>query len=311
NRRGRGRVEERMGKGMGGTLDGSLKDNTYAGQPVTDVEWYRPSPPEKKLKWSLRNNTNYMEAGVLAALDHTALAGSELLEDFWVKGRHAMELGKKEKPYAFFLPAPPPHPARLPCVIRQPLAHHIEVHRLRDAWKGGDSTYAAGTWAVRMDQPYRNAALAFLEVQHFPPEEPNAPYDDVAWTWPLLYGVRADAIDDAKVLDAAMEGPIAGPPAMGGGVRGEGETFLLRDTGQTAFLQARVLLARNQVEAADSSFAAGGATYPAGSWIVHARSAVVGDIAKKTGLEFVAGAPPAGVRRHALDLPRLAVLHTW
>ncbi len=45
----------------------------FAGRPVTDVQWYRPAPPTKKLRWSLRNNTNYMEAGALSALEYAAL----------------------------------------------------------------------------------------------------------------------------------------------------------------------------------------------------------------------------------------------
>ncbi len=311
NHNGVGRFYETMGNGMAGTFERSLKDDSYAGQPVTDVEWYRPWPPAKKIQWSLRNNTNYMEAGVLAALDHTAVSGRELLADFWVKGQHAIERGKKEKPYAWVLPEAQRDPARLQYLLRQLLVHHIEVQRLRGAWTSGDSTYAAGSYVVRMDQPYRNAALTFLEVQQFPPDEPNAPYDDVAWTWPLLYGVRADVIDDAKVLDAAMDGPITTPPLLAGRVTGAGGTYLVRDTGQTSFLAARVLLGKNVVEAADSAFVTGGASYPAGSWIVHAPRATVDGVAQKTGLEFTAGAPPAATRHHGLDLPRLGVLHTW
>jgi hypothetical protein len=47
----------------------------------------------------------------------------------------------------------------------------------------------------------------------FPPDEPNPPYDDVAWTWPLLYGVDGERIDDEDVLAAAMTRRRAEVPA--------------------------------------------------------------------------------------------------
>ena len=51
--------------------------NRCTGRAVTEPDWYRMVPPPKKLKWSLRDNTNYMETGVLAALQYTASNGSD------------------------------------------------------------------------------------------------------------------------------------------------------------------------------------------------------------------------------------------
>ena len=38
---------------------------------MTTREWYRPVPPYHEVDWSMRNNTNYMETGVLTALQLT------------------------------------------------------------------------------------------------------------------------------------------------------------------------------------------------------------------------------------------------
>ncbi|HYX25827.1 MAG TPA: hypothetical protein VFC23_16865, partial [Thermoanaerobaculia bacterium] len=161
-----------------------------------------------------------------------------------------------------------------------------------------------------LDQPYRDAAISFLEEQKFPADEPNRPYDDVAWTWPLLYGVAGEPVADSKVLDAAME-PVTADVVPQGSVAGAGDVFLLRDTGQTALLAARVLLGTHQVDAAEIAFNAGGEGYPAGSWIVQAPRQAVEEVARQTGLSFTAIAALPDVRRHLLDLPRLAVLHNW
>jgi hypothetical protein len=65
------------------------------------------------------------------------------------------------------------------------------------------------------------------------------------------------------------------------------------------------------VDAAEEKFSAGGVTYPAGSWIVEATRETVDEAARKTGLTFAAAAALPEVRRHVVDLPRLAVLHNW
>ncbi len=305
-----GRFYETFGNGSAGTYDRDLSRSRFAGKPVTDVQWYRPTPPKKKLRWSLRDNTSYMEAGVLSALQYAALNREEMLLDFWTKGDKALQKGRTEAPYAWVLPTDQRDPARLAYLINQLRQHRIEVHRLTAEAKAGSKTWPAGTYVVRMDQPYGPFANNLLEEQKFPADEPNPPYDDVAWTWPLLYGVTAESVADRKIFDAPME-PVSTNLEAVGTVGGAGEVFLVRDTGQTALLEARVLLGANQVDAAEVAFTVGGVSYPPGSWIVQAPREAVEEVARRTGLAFTAVATAPDVRRHLVDLPRLAVLHNW
>jgi hypothetical protein len=305
-----GRFYETFGNGSAGTYDRDLSRARFAGRPVTDVQWYRPTPPKKKLRWSLRDNTNYMEAGVLSALQYAAVHREEMLLDFWTKGNKALQKGRTEAPYAWVLPLDQRDPARLAYLVNQLRQQRIEVHRLTAETKAGSKTWPAGTYVVRMDQPYGTFANNLLEEQKFPADEPNPPYDDVAWTWPLLYGVTAESVADRKIFDAPME-PVSANLEAVGTVGGTGEVFLLRDTGQTALLEARVLFGTNQVDAAEVAFTAGGVNYPPGSWIVQAPRAAVEEVARRTGLGFTAVATAPEVRRHLVDLPRLAVLHNW
>ena len=294
-----GRFYETFGNSHAGTFDREVRSR-YAGKPVTDVQWYRPWPPDKKVRWSLRNNTNYMQSAVLEGLEYAARHRQELLESFWTKGNRALEKGKAEAPYAWVFPAEQRDPGRLAYLIQQLRLHRIEVHRLTAEF----ATWPAGTYVVRMDQPYRSAAINFLEEQKFPADEPNQPYDDVAWTWPLLYGVEGSSVSDKKVLDAGMD--LVTEAEMGGRVDGEGDVFLLKDTGQTSLLRARLLLGSHQVDAAERDFQ----DYPAGSWIVQAPRETVEEVASKLGLRFTA-APMPDVPRHLVDLPRVALLQPW
>jgi hypothetical protein len=305
-----GRFYETFGNALPGTYERDLSETRFAGKPVTEVQWYRPWPPGEKVRWSLRNNTNYMQAGVLQALSYAARHRRDLLESFWVKGARSLEKGRTEPPYAWVFPPEQRDPARLSFLVNQLLEHRIEVHRLVGETRVGEKAFPAGSYVVRMDQPYRDAAVMLLEEQKFPADEPNPPYDDIAWTWPLLYGVDGERVDDKAILNPFMD-PVPGPIHAEGTVRGEGEVFLLRDTGQTSLLTARVLLGERQVDAAEAPFSAGGVEYPAGSWIVQAPRSAVEEVARRLGLSFVAAPSLPQVRRHVVDLPRIGLLHTW
>lgn len=303
-----GRFYETFGNSIAGTFERKLEETRYAGKPVTEVQWYRPWPPEKKLRWSLRNNTNFMQAGVLEALKYAAGHSEELLRNFWMKGSRALTRGKNEAPYGWILPEKQRDASRLVYLVNQLRAHRIEVHRLTEEFKSGETAYPAGSYVVRMDQPYRNAALNFLEKQDFPEDEPNQPYDDVAWTWPLLYGVEARQVDDKKLLDAKMT--VVDRAETRGGVEGTGGAFVIADSGQNALLAARLRIP-GRIEAAEAEFEAGGTKFPAGSWILSGVRGKIDDVARQLGLTVQAVTSVPAVKRHSIDLPRLAVMHTW
>jgi hypothetical protein len=305
-----GRFYETFGNSHAGTFERELDEVRFVGVPVTEERWYRPWPPDEKVTWSLRNNTNYMQAGVLEALHYAALHREELLRNGWIKAARALEKGRTEAPYAWIFPEEQRDSGRLSYLLGQLRAHAIELNRLDADWTSGETTYPAGSWVVRMDQPYRNAAVNFLSEQRFPPDEPNPPYDDVAWTWPLLYGVEGAEIDDEAVLAAAMS-PAPEPAPAPGRIDGEGDVFLLADRGQNALLTARVLLGDHQVDAAEAAFHHDGVDYPAGSWVVLAPRETVEAVASATGLAFAASTTTPDVPRHLVDLPRVGVLHTW
>ena len=52
-------------------VDGPGEDHHPSDQ--TKREWFRPNPPYKTVEWSMRDNTNYMETGVLPALQMTSM----------------------------------------------------------------------------------------------------------------------------------------------------------------------------------------------------------------------------------------------
>jgi hypothetical protein len=255
-----------------------------------------------------------MQTAVLAALHYTALHAPDMLRNFWRRGRNAVRKGEAEKPYAVAIPEDQADRRRLAALVNLLRDHGIEVSRAREAFTVKEGTFPSGTLLVRMGQPYRGYALDLLVPQKFPADKtPYEPYDDVAWALPVGFGVDVKVIDDEAVQRVTTV-PVTEPVRYPGNVDGDGLFFLVRDTGQEALLAARARLGKLKVEAAERAFASGGVDYPAGSWVIPAQPglrAVLELAAGELGLEVDAADAAPQVPRHALDLPRLAVLQAW
>jgi hypothetical protein len=98
------RMFETLGNGGANTMHRRIKNSdapnaAEAAGDRTVREWYRPLPPYAEVDWSLRNNTNYMETGVLSGLQLAAAFPAIVLQNFYKKSVHSIEAGKTEKPY--------------------------------------------------------------------------------------------------------------------------------------------------------------------------------------------------------------------
>ena len=310
-----GRGYETFGNATAETVRRRLDpQRQYLGKPVTEAEWYRTWPPPQTFEWSLRNNVNYQQTGVLSALQYTALHADDMLRNFWRRGRNAVKKGETEPPYAVAIPEEQLDRRRLAVMVNLLRAHGIEVRRCRDAFEVKEGKFVAGTYLVRLDQPYRSYAHDLLIAQKFPADKtPYPPYDDVGWALPFTLGVEVTAIGDVSVREIEAD-LLTEEVAYPGKVVGDSGFYLIKDTGQEALLAARVRLADFDVEAVETSFSADGNKYPAGSWVIAdqpgLRSALEG-IANSLGIDAVAVPAAPEVVRHRLDLPRLALLQTW
>lgn len=312
-----GRGYETFGNATAETVERWLdpERNRYAGKHVTEAEWYRSVPaPKKPFRWSLRDNTNYMETGVLAALEYASKNGADMLRNFWRRGRNAIEKGKKDPPFAVAIPEEQDDRARLATLVNLVRAHGVEVARATAPFEVKEGSFPAGTFLVKFDQPYGGFARDLLLAQKFPFEKTQwEPYDDVGWALPFALRVDAKPIEDEAVRNVSTQ-LVTSDVGYGGRVVKNGPVFLLRDTGQEALLAARVRLAKFQVEAAEVSFTSGGVTYPAGSWILPPADglrAALEDVAKELALDFASAPAAPTVKRHPIDLPRVGVLQTW
>jgi hypothetical protein len=311
-----GRGYETFGNGTAETVERTLdpERNQYTGRPVTEADWYRMVPPPRKFKWSLRNNTNYQESAVLAALQYTARNATEMMRNFWRRGATAVRKGGGEKPYAFAIPEKQGDLRRLARLVNLTREHGIEVSRATAAFKVKEGEFPAGTFVVKLDQPYRNFAVDLLTPQKYPVDKaPYPAYDDVAWALPPSLGIDVTTIEDEAVKAVATT-PVAEDVVYKAAAPAAGAVYLLADTGQEAFLAARVRLAKFKVEVAEARFTAAGKDYAAGSWVIADAPGLkpaLDSLATELALAFDPVAAAPDVKRHPADLPRLAVLQAW
>jgi zinc carboxypeptidase len=169
----------------------------------------------------------------------------------------------------------------------------------------------AGSYIVRMDQPYSRVADALLDHQYWSPNDPQkTPYDDTGWTFGELFNVRVLRVIDAKVLETPME--AVAEIKTHGGISGEGPVVVVNANADTALATLRYRLKDASIEAAEEPFEAGGRKFARGSFIISKvdREALRREV---TALGVQATALPSApaVKSHPLRAARVALLHTW
>ncbi|HMA39092.1 MAG TPA: M14 family zinc carboxypeptidase [Gemmatimonadales bacterium] len=308
-----GRFYETFGNAGANTYVRDLSDDSYAGDSVTSRQWYRPWPPTKKVRWSARDNVNYMEAGVLASLTFTAENAERLLRNFWQKGTNSITRGRTEKPYAYLIPgfARQRDPSRAAYLVNQLERQGIEIQRRTS----GDS---AGDFVIVRDQPYGDLVANLLGTQHYPQSAKYPPYDDIAWTLGDQYGVSVTGVNDTAVFHWSGLERVTDTVAAPGVVTGStaGTVYLVSYRGQADVVPGlyalRDLAPGVRAFAAETAFVAGSDTFPAGSVVIEgAHPEPIRIVAQRYGLTIQRVAAAPAMARHLLDLPRVAIYHSW
>jgi hypothetical protein len=271
-------------------------------------EWYRPWPATGEFDWSLRNNTNYGETGVLTALQYTAAFRSVILENFYQKSRNSVDTGRKEAVAGYVIPAGQRDMTRVARLVNLLRVQGIEVGKATGEVKLKDATFPAGSFVVKRDQPYARLAKILLEKQVYP--DPNLrTYDDASWTMGLMSHTDVREITDKAVLDVVVTLVTEMKPA--GTVSGSGPMFAVAHYGSNNMITLRYRLKDAKVQAAEKEFTQGDVTFPAGSFVVSGDASRVRSAVEELGLTAVALPAAPQVPLHDLDLPRIAMYSTW
>jgi hypothetical protein len=173
-------------------------------------------------------------------------------------------------------------------------------------------TFPAGSYVIRMDQPYSRIADTLLDYQYWSPDDPQRnPYDDTGWTFGELFNAKVARVTDAKVLDVPMEA-VKGELNAPGGVSGTGTVYAINHNADPSLVTLRYRLKDAQFEAAEEPFESGGQKFNRGSFIIrNVDAGALDSAAKELGLKVVALAAAPSVKAHPLRAARIASMHTW
>jgi hypothetical protein len=304
-----GRFYETQGAG-----NGSTRVITAMG----DREWYRPNPPLRQTVWSIRNNVNLQQSAILVGMNYIASNKDRFMENFYLKSKRSVAKATNEGPAAYIFPGDDPRPGQAARLLKLLQRQGVEVHKADKPFKVGTTEYPAGSYIVRMDQPYSRMADMLLDKQYFNINDPR-PYDDVGWTLGPLYNVKTVRVEDASVLSAPMtlvKGEVKAP----GGVASLGSAVQAYIINHNADNQIASFLFKEKnlkIRAAEKPFEAQGKKFKAGSFILRTdqNPANLGTLLNSEGQEYgisIIGLPVVpDVPTHEIVIPRVALMHTW
>jgi len=309
----------------------------------TRREWYRPNPPLPKVKWSARDNINMQESAILFGMNNVASNGAKFLNNFYLKSKRAVAKARTEGPAAWVFSADDPRPAEQAALLKLFQLQGVEVHRLekefrfpaaestremagpgdkaqektaektdvagKEEKKPTETVIPAGSYIVRMDQPYSRLADMALDTQYYSSRDPRS-YDDTGWTLGALRNVKAVRVANVSILDAPMH--KVEKVDVPGGIDGQGKVFLIRHNTDNALVSLRFRLASVAMEAAEDSFEADGMKFNAGTFVLRsADRAELEKAASELGIRVHATNANLSVVTHPVAVPRVAIVHNW
>jgi len=327
------RLYETFGNGGADTVERILTPDEYS------RTWYRQNPPYPKVKWSQRDNNNYEETALLVSLSYFAQNAQTFLNNFYLKSKRSILKPTDAGPAAYVLPANEESKDRQRMLLDTLRAQHVEISRTTEAAtisipakpkrtnkdEAGDKeatakpeqskteqrTFPAGSYIIRMDQPYSRIADALLDRQYWAPNDPQkTPYDDTGWSLPALFSVEAVRVTDPAILKTKMELVPAGE--AGSASARNAAAYLVANHADPSLITLCYLLKNATVSVADVSFTANNRQFPAGSLIIKgASSDEMAAASQKTKLPFVSALSAPTVAAHEITAPRIAMIHTW
>ncbi len=305
-----GRFYETQGAG-----DGSTRVISARG----DRDWFRPNPPLASTLWSIRNNVNMQQSAILIGMNHVASLKDKFLENFYLKSQRSIAKAKNEGPAAYVFPGDDPRQGQVASLLGLLQMQGVEVHKAGKPFKVKNTEYPAGSFIVRMDQPYSRMADMLLDTQYFNVNDPR-PYDDVGWTLGPLYNVKTVRVEDASVLAAPMtlvKGEIKVPGGLTKLGSGAARAYLINHNAENPLATFRFKHQSLKIEAAEKDFEVQGKKFKAGTFILKSDGnpsnleGTLTEAGKTFGLTVFACPSLPDVPTHEVAAPRVAVMHTW
>ncbi|HTF37885.1 MAG TPA: M14 family zinc carboxypeptidase, partial [Blastocatellia bacterium] len=285
--------------------------------PQSQRDWFRPNPPLPWVKWSIRNNINLQQSAILFAMNYVANQKDRFLNNFYIKSKRSISKASNEGPYAWVIPGDTPRPVEAADMVNLLRLMGVEIQTATKEFAFKNQKFPAGSYIVRMDQPYSRMADMLLDTQYYNVNDPR-PYDDTGWTLGALRNVKTVRVTDKAVLevpmvlltsDARVRGKFAGSASTAG--------FIINHNADNTLATLRYKLKDVKMSAAEDSFKIGDQQFNAGSFIIKTEGNPA-DVRQRLeaavtelGLTAVAVDKLPDVKTHEMAAARIAIVHTW
>jgi len=269
--------------------------------------------------WRLRDIVDYELVLSKSLIKTAGLYKEDLLLDFYQKNKNSVEKVDKGQPHAFVISARQrDYPTTLK-MLEVLMMGGVEVHQAKADFFAGEKLYPAGSFVVKMAQPYKTYAWALLEkqkypdIRQYPGGPPVPPYDNAAWTLPLQMGVACDQVDEA--FEAKIEKLAAVPYPAVKAPSGAASHILLDSKANASYaivfslLKEKAEIFRSKKEVSGKGFAAA-----AGSFIVKNSPEVqksLPDLLAKRHAEAYSLEDAASMDKAAIKNPRIGLFQSW
>jgi len=305
-----GRFYETFGNSVADTMDRTVRAEAQR-------DWFRPNPPQPRVKWSLRNNINLQESAILLAMNFVSNNKDRFLKNFYLKSKRSVAKATNEGPAAWVVPIDQSRVVEAADMVNLLRLMGVEVHTADKDFAVKDQKFPAGSYVIRMDQPYSRMADMLLDTQYYNVNDPR-PYDDTGWTLGALRNVKTVRLTEKSVLQTPMT-LLTRNAKIAGSVSGVSSptAYLINHNAENTLMTLRFRMKDFKIAAAEDPFEANGQKFNAGTFIIKSADNP-GDLRQKlaeaiadTGLKVMGVEKLPELKSHMLAVPRIAILHTW
>jgi hypothetical protein len=250
-------------------------------------------------------------------MNFVAKEKERFLNNFYLKSKRSIAKASNEGPAAYIIPGDTPRPVEAADMANLLRLQGVEVHRATKEFSVKDQKYPAGSYIVRMDQPYSRMADMLLDTQYYNVSDPS-PYDDTGWTMGAMRNVKTVRVVDKSVLDAPatlltedakVTGQLTGPTSA--------VAYVINHNTDNTLATLRFRLKDVKMSTAEDSFKIGDQQFNTGSFILKKEGnpqdlrARLESAVTELGLKAVGVDKLPEVKTHELAVPRIAIVHTW
>src|SRR6185312_8568239 len=260
---------------------------------------------------------NMQQSAILLAMNFVANNKDRFLNNFYIKSKRSVAKATNEGPAAYVLPSDQARPVEVADTVNLLRLMGVEVHRAEKEIVVKNQKVPAGSYVVRMDQPYSRMADMLLDTQYYNVNDPR-PYDDTGWTLGALRNIKTTRVTDKALLDSPMTLLTADAKVTGKLSSATNATaYVINHNADNTLATLRYRLKDVKMDAAEDSFKVGEQQFNAGSFIIKTdgnpadlRSRLEAAVTE-LGLNALAIDKLPTVKTHPLAVPRIAILHTW